>query len=308
MMPETIAVAIPCYNEAVTIAKVVADFRAALPEANIIVFDNNSTDDSVAIAREAGAVVHQVRQQGKGQVMRAIFDAPTADVVVVVDGDDTYFAQDASLLLEALMQYDADMVVGNRLQSASDDSMVRMHQFGNALIGNIVNRMFGTSYSDILSGYRVFNRRFIETVPVLTSGFEIETEMTLQALEEGLHIVEVPIQYRSRPEGSESKIRSFQDGWRILLTAAMLLRDHQPLRLFGLISLLCGLIAFVAGLLRFSNFLALSTFSDSLLTGIILLFAPIAVIAFGVGLTLSAINTRFREMKQIMHRNKKFND
>ena len=307
-MPKSIDIAIPCYNEAVTIAKVVADFQAVLPEADIFVFDNNSTDNSTAIAQEAGAVVHQVRKQGKGQVMRAIFDTLTADVVVLVDGDDTYYAQDAPLLLEALKQQDADMVVGNRLESASDESMVRLHRYGNALIGNIINRMFGTSYGDILSGYRVFSRSFIETVPVLTSGFEVETEMTLQALEEGLHLVEVPIRYRSRPEGSESKLRSFQDGWHILVTAAMLLRDHQPLRLFGIFSLLSGLIAFTAGLLRFSNYLALTAFSDALLTGIILLFAPIAVIAFGVGLILSAINTRFREMKQIMHRNKKFND
>lgn len=309
-MTKTISVAIPCYNEAVTIAKVVADFKSALPKADITVFDNQSTDNSATIAAEAGARVHHVRKQGKGQVMRAIFDTISTELIIVVDGDDTYYAEDAPLLVEAMLQHGADMVVGNRLQSASDGSgsMVRMHQFGNALIGNVINRMFGTSYDDILSGYRIFNRKFVETVPVLTTGFEIETEITLQALEEGLHIVEVPVRYRSRPEGSESKLRSFHDGWRIMVTAAMLLRDHQPLRLFGLFSLLCGLIAFVAGIFRFTNFIELTEFSNSLLTGIILLFAPIAVIAFGVGLTLSAINTRFREMKQIMHRNKKLND
>ena len=304
-MSETIVVAIPCYNEAVTIAKVVADFHAALPDADIHVFDNSSTDDSRALARQAGAIVHSVRKQGKGHVMRAIFDTIEADAVIVVDGDDTYFAEDATLLIDARKQTEADMIVGNRLQAASDDSMVRMHQFGNALLSKTINRMFATDYHDILSGYRVFNRKFIESVPVLTSGFEIETEMTLQALEEGLHIVEVPIRYRSRPEGSESKLRAFHDGWRIIVTAAMLLRDHQPLRLFGLISAACLVVVIIASVLRISNYLELTTFPDSLISGIILLFAPIAVIAFGVGLTLSAINTRFREMKQIMQRNKK---
>ncbi|MDH3942498.1 MAG: glycosyltransferase [Anaerolineae bacterium] len=307
-MTERIIVAIPCFNEAPTIKKVVEDFRAVLPDAAIHVFDNNSTDGSGDLASEAGAVVHRIRQQGKGHVMRAIFNLPDADVLLVVDGDDTYFPEDIPMLLDALRTEDADMVVGNRLEAASNESMVRLHQFGNAMIVRIINRMFGTFYGDILSGYRVFGPRFLESVPVLTAGFEIETEITLQCLEEGLHIVEVPIRYRSRPAGSESKLRSFQDGWRILVTAAMLLRDHQPLRLFGLFSLLCGLIVIAAGLLRFSNYLELTEFSNSLLTGVILLFAPIGAIAFGVGLTLSAVNTRFKEMKQIMHRNKKRDD
>ena len=303
-MTETIAVAIPCYNEAVTIANVVADFAKVIPEAEIHVFDNRSTDDSINLAKKAGATVHHVRQQGKGHVMRTIFDTLKVDALVIVDGDDTYFAEDVHDLIKELNDSQADMIVGNRLPSASDDSMVRLHQFGNALIGNTINRMFGTSYQDILSGYRVFSRNFVETVPVLTSGFEVETEMTLQALEEGLHVVEVPIRYRSRPEGSESKLRSFQDGWRIMVTAAMLLRDHQPLRLFGLLSAAFGFAAFIAGILRILNYFTVTTISNSLLVGIILLFAPLAILSLGVGLTLSAVNTRFKEMKQIMRRNK----
>lgn len=303
-MSENIAIAIPCYNEAATIKKVVSDFAEVFPKAAIHVFDNNSTDGSGELARQAGATVHRVRHQGKGHVMRAIFHQFDVDALIVVDGDDTYFAEDAPQLLETMLAEDADMVVGDRLESASKGSMVILHQFGNAMIVGIINRMFGTSYRDILSGYRVFSRRFIESVPVLTSGFEIETEITLQCLEEGLHVVEAPIRYRSRPAGSQSKLRSFQDGWRILLTAAMLLRDHQPLRLFGLVGLLCGLIAAVAAVLRFTNYLSLTEFSDSLLSGAVLLFAPIAAISFGVGLTLSAVNTRFKEMKQIMQRNR----
>lgn len=304
-MEDKIAVAIPCYNEELTISKVVKDFHEALPDASIHVFDNNSEDNTALYAREAGAVVHTVRKQGKGHVMRAIFDNLDADAVVVVDGDDTYFAEDATLLLARMAEEDADMVVGNRLPSATEDAMIRLHRFGNAIISATINRMFGTAYQDILSGYRVFNRKFIENIPLLTHGFEVETEITLQALEEGMNVQEIPIRYRNRPEGSESKLRSFADGGRIMLTAALLLRDHQPLRLFGMISLVCWLVVFAAGILRFSNYLKLADFSNSLLTGIILLFAPIAAIAFGVGLTLSAINTRFREMKQIMQRNRK---
>lgn len=307
-MSAKIAVAIPCYNEAITIAKVIGDFRTVLPQASIHVFDNNSSDDSAELAAQAGAQVHRVHRQGKGHVMRAIFDTLVADAVVVVDGDDTYYAEDAPKLLEPVLCADADMVVGNRLPAASDESMLRLHQFGNRLIVGVVNRMFGTTYRDILSGYRVFSCRFLETVPLLTSGFEIETEITLQALEEGLRVVELPIRYRSRPQGSQSKLRSFQDGYRILLTAAILLRDHHPLRVFGLFSLFCWLIALFAGILRVLTYFDITPLSDIMLTGAVLLFSLTGVIAFGIGLTLSAITTRFREMRQIMQRNRRIND
>ncbi|MDH5506894.1 MAG: glycosyltransferase [Anaerolineae bacterium] len=300
----SVAVAIPCYNEAITIAKVIADFREALPQAAIHVFDNNSADGSAALAEKAGAVVHVVRKQGKGHVMRAVFDTLAADVIVVVDGDDTYFAEDAIPLIEPLLGGQADMVVGNRLQGATDDSMVRMHQFGNTMIVAVINRMFGTRYKDILSGYRAFNRKFIESVPLLTGGFEIETELTLQALEEGFDVVEIPISYRSRPPGSVSKLRSFHDGYKIMLTAAILLRDHQPLRLFGGIGFLCLLALLAAGGLRLANYLELTDISNTLLVGIMLLFAPVGMISFGIGLLLSAINARFRQLKQYMQRNK----
>jgi len=299
-----IAVAIPCYNEAVTIAKVVRDFQAVLPQAEIHVFDNNSTDGSPELAQQAGATVHFVRRQGKGNVMCAIFESLDCDALVVADGDDTYFAEDAPKLIAPVLSGEADMVTGNRLGSATSETMVPLHQFGNNLIVAAVNRLFTTDYKDILSGYRVFSRRFIESVPVLTSGFEVETEITLQALEERLLIVELPISYRSRPEGSISKLRTFRDGYRIMLTAAIILRDHQPLRLFGLVGLICFLVALTAGILRLLNYLSVTQLPDALLTGILLLSAPIAVITFGIGLMLNTVNTRFREIKQIMLRNK----
>ena len=302
-----VAVAIPCYNEAVTITKVVRDFRAVLPRASIHVFDNNSTDGSADLAKEAGATVHHVRKRGKGYVMRAILNTIAADAVIVVDGDDTYLAEEAPVLLEPILRGEADMVVGNRLQRASKESLRRLHQIGNRLVVASINRMFGTAYQDVLSGYRAFSRRFVESVPVLTQGFEIETELTLQALGEELDVIEIPISYRRRPAGSHSKLRSFRDGYRIMLTAVVLLRDHHPLRFFGFVSLVCFLIVLAASVLRLMTYVGIMTLPTSLLTGTLLLFAPLGTVVFGIGLILNAINTRFREMKQTMRRSKRTN-
>ncbi len=302
-----IAVAIPCYNEGVTIAKVVGDFQSVLPGASIHVFDNNSTDDSARLAEKAGALIHPVPKQGKGNVMQAIFESIDADALIVIDGDDTYFAEEAPLLLKPILEGKADMVVGNRLKHATDESLRQLHQFGNRIIVSSINRMFGTSYKDILSGYRVFNRRFLESIPLLKPGFETETEITLQALENDLIVVELPISYRSRPAGSESKLRSFHDGSRIMFTASVLMRDHRPMRLFGFVSLLSFLIAIGAGILRMMNYLHATTFPEPLLTGIILLFVPVGTMALGIGLILSAIKSRFSELKQIMMRNVRAN-
>lgn len=301
----SIAVAIPCYNEALTIAKVLRDFRNVLHDAPIHVFDNNSTDKSVEIAKKEGAIVHYVRKRGKGNVMQAIFDTIDADALIVVDGDDTYYAEDAPKLLEPILKGEADMVVGNRLPSAKDESMRRLHQFGNRVIVWTINSIFKTNYLDILSGYRVFNRRFIKSVPLLTPGFETETELTLQALEKGLEVIEIPILYRNRPEGSESKLRSFRDGYRIILTAGLLLRDHQPIRLFGTVSLICFFISALAAILRILSYIGNVQLPNEVLTGTIIIFSPIAIVSLAIGLILNAINTRFREMNQIIGRRDK---
>jgi glycosyltransferase involved in cell wall biosynthesis len=300
----SIAVAIPCYNEAVTIAKVVKEFRCVLPLAAIHVFDNNSTDGSNILAVNAGAVVHNVRKQGKGNVIRAIFDAVEADALIIVDGDGTYCAEEAPMLLKPVLQEGADMVVGNRLQHARNDSLTRLHEIGNRLIVTSINQMFWTSYKDILSGYRAFSRRFIESVPLLMPGFETETELTLQALSNDMDVVEVPISYLSRPLGSLSKLRTFHDGYRIMLTAVMLLRDQHPLRVYGVFSLVCLVIAVVAFLLRALSYFGIELFPISLLTGLILLFLPLGVVTFGFGLILNAINARFRELSQIIRRSR----
>ncbi|WP_203471509.1 glycosyltransferase [Dissulfurispira thermophila] len=303
-----IAVAIPCYNEALTIAKVVSDFRRVLPNASIYVFDNNSNDGSAMLAKEAGAIVYHVRKQGKGNVMRAIFNTISADAVIVVDGDDTYEADDALILLKPVLNNEADMVVGNRLPNATNDSLRKLHQIGNRLIVASINRMFDTNYHDILSGYRVFSRRFIDSVPLLKPGFETETEITLQALENGLEVIEIPISYRSRPAGSQSKLRSFRDGFRIMLTAFVILRDHNPMRLFGFTSLLCFFTVFIAAFLRVMNYLNITELPSQILTGVMLLFLPVGTIAFGIGIILSSINSRFKEIRYLITRNRQNNN
>lgn len=299
-----IAIAIPCHNEAATIATVVANFRMAKPNANLYVFDNASTDASAELAGKAGATVKGVRSLGKGHVLRAILDELKEDVIVLVDGDDTYIANEIDQLIAPILAGEADMTVGERLSDVSDKNMKRVNQFGNRLIVGYINRLFGTKFHDILSGYRAFNRRFAESVPVLTSGFEVETEITLQALAEGLRIVEVPVHYRNRPQDSHSKLRPFADGYRIMLTAAILLRDHRPLRLFGTIALLLWLVALAAGVMRVFSFFGPAALPDSILGGIVLLAVPTGMIALGIGLSLNAINTRFQEVKNFLRRSR----
>ena len=213
-----VTVAIPCFNEAPTIAKVVRDFRAALPDAGIVVFDNASTDESAKLAQEAGARVVREERRGKGNVMQTVFRSVDSDVCVVVDGDDTYYAEDVHALIAPLIQEKADLVVGSRFEQESPDALTAIRHFGNRGITWTINFVHRTSFRDVLSGYRAMSRRFLESVPIDTSGFEIETEMTLRALENGMVIREVPIRYRERPEDSHSKLHPFADGFRILVT------------------------------------------------------------------------------------------
>lgn len=298
-----IAVAIPCYNEATTIGKVIGDFRKALPHATVYVFDNNSTDATATVAREAGVEVRRVAKQGKGNVLRAVFDSLHEDVIILVDGDDTYPAEQVHKLLEPILVGEADMVVGERMAGASAESMKPLNHFGNRLFVFGLNWLFRAQYGDVLSGYRAFNRRFIENVPVLTSGFEVETEITLHALAEGLRVVEVPVTYRARPEDSHSKLRPFADGYRIALTMAILLRDHHPLRLFGWIAVAFWLMALAAGGLRLLSFAGYASLPESILGGLVLVCVPTGMIALGIGLSLNAINTRFQEVKNFLRRN-----
>lgn len=297
----SVAIAIPCLNEGQTVGEVVRGFRSALPDAQVFVFDNGSEDDTVQRAVEAGAIVRHVRSRGKGHVVRAILDSVSADATIIVDGDGTYVAEEAHRLLQPVRDGQADMVVGDRLQRASSESLRLLHRVGNRVIVALINLMFSTQYRDILSGYRVLSRRFLETVPVLTSGFEIETELTVRALEEGMTVVEMPIQYKPRPVGSASKLRSFQDGYRILLTAAVLLRDHYPLRVFGLLGVLLITLAVSCGVLRVLA-RELGPEAQAVLGYILVIALPLGVVCIGIGLTVNAVNTRFREMAQIARR------
>jgi glycosyltransferase involved in cell wall biosynthesis len=240
-----VAVILPCYNEEAAIAQTVKDFRDALPDALIYVYDNNSRDRTVEVARAAGAIVRQEKIQGKGNVVRRMFADIDADVYVMADGDATYDAASAPQLVARLLSEQLDMVVGSRI-SHEMLAYRRGHRFGNALLTGMLARLFGRSFTDILSGYRVFSRRFVKSFPSLSAGFEIETEISVHALELKMPVAEVETPYYSRPEGSISKLSTYSDGWRILTTILTLYRIERPLLFFGAIG---AFLLLVAGIL-----------------------------------------------------------
>lgn len=240
----SIAVLLPCYNEEAAIAQTVAGFRAALPGATIYVFDNNSSDRTVEVAAAAGAIVRCERIQGKGAVVRRMFADVDADVYVMADGDATYDAASAPALVARMLDEQLDMVVGSRVGEAAA-AYRRGHRFGNALLTGMLARLFGRSFTDILSGYRVFSRRFVKSFPVLSVGFEIETEISVHALELKMPVAEIDTPYFARPEGSASKLSTYRDGWRILRTIATLYRIERPLWYFGGVGALLALVAVI---------------------------------------------------------------
>lgn len=249
-----VAVVVPCYDEAATIAAVVRDFRAALPSAAIYVFDNNSTDGTADLAREAGAVVRSVAYQGKGNVIRRMFADVEADVYVMVDGDGTYDAKAAPQLVETLLAGSLDMVVGVRVSDEREAYRLG-HRFGNRLLTQCVATLFGHSFTDMLSGYRVFSRRFVKSFPAHASGFETETELTVHALELRMPVAEVATAYGARPEGSQSKLNTWADGLRILLTITRLFKAERPLPFFSLGFFCCVLLALVLAIPVFDTYL-----------------------------------------------------
>lgn len=245
----TIAVLIPCYNEEITVGKVIDDFRAALPQATIYVYDNNSTDATATISDEHGAVVVREPRQGKGNVVRQMLRDIDADYYIMVDGDDTYPAEAAIDLIAPLASGDADMVVGDRLSNGTygKENDRAFHGFGNNLVRALIKWLYGFEFSDVMTGYRAFNRVFAKTMPVTSPGFEIETEMSIHAVDKGWRIVEVPIVYRDRPEGSESKLSTFSDGAKVLRMIMSLFKDYRPMALFGWLALLLVVLSLVAG-------------------------------------------------------------
>ncbi len=241
---DKIAVLIPCYNESKTIEKVVKDFKVALPDAVIYVYDNNSTDGTDEIARNAGAVVRYEHQQGKGNVIRRMFSEIDAQCYIMVDGDDTYPADFAGDMVRGVLDHKADMVVGDRLSSTYFEENKRpFHNFGNSIVRWSINFLFKNDIKDIMTGYRAFSYRFVKTFPVLSKGFEIETEMSIHAVDKNMFIENVIIDYRDRPQGSESKLNTYSDGFKVIRTIIRLFRTYKPMQFFGLLSLLLILVA-----------------------------------------------------------------
>jgi glycosyltransferase involved in cell wall biosynthesis len=295
-----IAVLVPCYNEALTIAAIVRDFRACLPQAQVYVFDNNSTDNTARIAREQGAVVRNVPAQGKGSVVRRMFADVEADAYVMVDGDDTYDAKAAPMLVARLLGEGLDMVVGSRV-SSEQDAYRFGHRFGNGMLTGVVASLFGRTFTDILSGYRVFSRRYVKSFAAHSSGFEIETELTVHALELRMPVAEMATAYGARPQGSVSKLSTYRDGFRILMTILRLFKSEKPLAFFS--------IAFAAFALA-SIDLAIPLVSTYLQTGLVPRL-PTAVLCtalmlFGVvllacGIILDAVTKSRVEQKRFAY-------
>ena len=295
-----VAVLVPCYNEEAAVGQVVADFRAALPYAEIHVYDNNSADRTVAIAREAGATVRSERRQGKGHVVRRMFADVDADIYVLVDGDATYHAPSAPAMIAALLDDHLDMVVGLRVDQV-EAAYRPGHRLGNRVLTGFLSGVFGQQFRDILSGYRVFSRRFVKSFPVLSDGFEIETELSVHALELALPVAEIETPYHARPAGSVSKLNTWRDGFRILSTIVKLYRSEKPLRFFGLIGACLALAAIALAVPLVATYLEEGLVprlpTAVLSTGLMIL----AMLAVSSGLVLDTVTRGRREMKLLAY-------
>lgn len=282
---DRIAVLIPCYNESKTIKKVVTDFKKVLPEAVVYVYDNNSTDHTDEIAREAGAIVRYEYQQGKGNVIRRMFREIDAECYIMADGDDTYPAEFAPEMAEKVLNKKVDMVVGDRLSSTYFTENKRpFHNFGNSLVRKAINVMFKTEIKDIMTGYRAFSYQFVKSFPVLSKGFEIETEMSIHAVDKNMLLDNVIIEYRDRPEGSESKLNTYSDGFKVLKTIGRLFKNYKPLSFFGTISAILMVLAFIFFIPVFSTYLKIGQVPN---------FPTLIVCGFAV---LAAIQSLFSGM------------
>ena len=279
---DKIAVLIPCYNEEKTIAKVVRDAKAALPEAVVYVYDNNSSDRTVELAEAEGAVVRHEYMQGKGNVIRRMFREVEAECYIMVDGDDTYPMEYAAGMVDKVLNRNADMVVGDRLSSTYFTENKRpFHNFGNTIVRSSINRLFNCEIKDIMTGYRAFSYGFVKTFPVLSTGFEIETEMTIHAVYNNMQIENVIVDYRDRPEGSESKLNTFSDGFRVIRTIVKLYRDYKPFGFFGACAAVLALIAIL---------LFVPILISYLETGLVLRFPTLFVCGF---IGLAAVQSFF---------------
>lgn len=282
-MKSKIAVLIPCYNEAKTIEKVVKDYKKALPEADIYVYDNNSTDGTDEIARKAGAIVKYERKQGKGNVIRTMFREIEADCYLMIDGDDTYPAESAREMCDYVLNENVDMVIGDRLSSTYFTENKRaFHNFGNRIVRWSINTIFRSKINDIMTGYRAFSYEFVKSYPVLSKGFEIETEMTIHAIDKNFTLKEIPVQYRDRPEGSVSKLNTYKDGVKVIKTIATLFKEYKPGLFFNIISLLVFIIAAI---------LAVPVFIEYMNTGLVPRFPTLIVAGLLVVISLLLTTT-----------------
>jgi glycosyltransferase involved in cell wall biosynthesis len=295
-----IAVLVPCYNEEAAVATVVADFRKALPAAEIYVYDNNSRDRTAAVAREAGAIVRSERRQGKGHVVRRMFADVEADIYVLVDGDATYDAPSAPRMIDKLLDEHLDMVVGFRIDQSQ--AAYRLgHRTGNRMLTGFLSSTFGQEFKDILSGYRVFSRRFVKSFPVLSDGFEIETELAVYALELSLPVAEVETPYYARPEGSFSKLNTWRDGFRILGTILKLYRSERPLRFFTVIGILLALAAIILAIPIVVTFVE-TGLVPRLPTAVLSMgLTIVAILSVSSGLVLDTVTRGRREMKMLAY-------
>ncbi len=300
-----IAVLIPCYNEGTTIGKVVVDFRSELPEADIYVYDNNSTDDTVEKAKKAGAIIGYERRQGKGNVVRRMLREIDADCYILVDGDDTYPVENAREMARMVLEEKTDMVIGDRLSATYFEENKRpLHDSGNRLVRSIINRIFHSDVKDIMTGYRAMSRRLVDTLPLLSEGFEIETEMTIMALDSGLDIQQIPVQYRDRPDGSVSKLNTITDGCRILLTILKLYRDYQPLRFFSMIAALLVVIATIVLIPVLTEYFQtglVPRYPTLIVCGFVILFAMMMWVC---GIVLEVMLAHQRQLRELIVKRK----
>ena len=295
-----IAVLIPCYNEAKTVKKVIKDYKKVLPEADIYVYDNNSTDGTDEIAKKAGAIVRYEYRQGKGNVIRSMFRDIDADCYLMIDGDDTYPAENAREMCNLVLENKADMVIGDRLSSTYFTENKRpFHNLGNKMVRFLINKLFKNNVKDIMTGYRAFSYEFVKSFPVLSKGFEIETEMTIHSVDKNFKLIEVPVTYRDRPEGSESKLNTYSDGLKVLKTIATLFKEYKPAAFFNLISVFCLIISLILGIpvvVEYFNTGLVPRFPTLIVAGIALLVALLLCVT---GIILQVIVKKHKQLYEL---------
>ena len=293
---DKIAVLIPCYNESKTVEKVVTDFKRVLPEASIYVYDNNSTDNTAVLAKKAGAIVRHEYQQGKGNVIRRMFREIDAECYIMTDGDDTYPAEYARQMADLVFDKNVDMVVGDRLSSTYFEENKRpFHNLGNSIVRKSINFLFKSEIKDIMTGYRAFSYQFVKTFPVLSKGFEIETEMSIHAIDKNMYIENVIIDYRDRPEGSESKLNTYSDGLKVLFTIFRLYRNYKPINFFSIIALLLTIISavfFIPILITYAKTGLVPNFPTLIVCGFVIVAALISLFT---GIVLQTLRQKDRQ-------------